>query len=224
MAERQRVATSFCARRPNNKTIVLIQSEKCFRDHHATGPEHQVRTSPRSGYRNPGTANIADPVELALQGVLQSQIEADDDQGTAEAGQDICDPMFEIVIPAHPCPNKENALEHDLKRDEHKHQQELIAHEPEVREVHPVIEDPPAYPMCLVRQQQDRKQVTGNIGRHACVPQFQMKVTSGFHTPPASASGAKKLFVGLRGNRSCGCAFASHDRSVIKKSKDPTNC
>lgn len=107
---------------PHDKTIVLIQPEERFRDHHATGPEHQVRTSLRSGDRNPGTANIGDPVELALQDVLQSQIEADDDEGTAEAGQDICDPMFEIVIPAHPCPNEENAFEHDLKRDEHKHQ------------------------------------------------------------------------------------------------------
>jgi hypothetical protein len=169
------------------------------------------------------TANIGDPVELALQGVLQSQIEADDDEGTAEAGQDICDPMFEIVIPAHPCPNEENAFEHDLKRDEHKHQQELVAHEPEVREVHPVIEDPPAHPMYLIRQQQDRKQVTGKIGRHACVPQFQMKVTSGFHTPPASASGAKERFVELHGNRSRGCSFASRDWLAIKNQKIQPN-
>jgi hypothetical protein len=37
--------------------------------------------------------------------------------------QEICDPMFEIVIPAHPCPNQENAFKHDLERNEHKHQQ-----------------------------------------------------------------------------------------------------
>jgi hypothetical protein len=149
--------------------------------------------------------------------VLQSEIEADDNQGTAKAGQDICDPMFEIVIPAHPRPHEENSFEYDLKRDENQHQEKLVAHEPEVREVHSIIEDPPAHPMHLIGQQEDRKEVTGNVRRHACVPQRQIKVMSGFHTPPALASGAKELFVELRGNRSCGSASASRDRPPVEK-------
>ncbi|MBH9687087.1 hypothetical protein DEE50_09275 [Burkholderia cepacia] len=111
--------------------------------------------------------------------------------------------MFEIVIATDPGPNQKNALKDDLERNELKHQQELVTHEPKVREVDSVFGDPSAHPENFIAQQQDRKDITGDIGGHTCVSQFQMKVVSGLHIPSSVDVWYSRNLLEQHGGRSC---------------------
>ena len=71
--------------------------------------------------------------------------------------------MFEVRMFGDARAREEHDFHQNLQADERQHEQEFIAHVPEVREVHAVVENPAPNPPRLIGEQQNREQVARHV-------------------------------------------------------------